>query len=170
MITANQKELASILGITTRRIRQLRDQGLFEYVEDSKKYNLPKCVQEYINFKTKEEMGNGTSLIYEREKAEHEKIKKETAKLKLKLLKKELHETSYIESFLSDMLLNFKKVLLAIPSKLAVQVQGEKDLARIKQLLTNEMMQALDELAEFDPDEVSVEDLLDDEEEEDYDE
>ena len=50
----NQKQLANVLGISDRRVRQLRDkEGIFLYDSDieGKKYNLEKCVQEYINYK-----------------------------------------------------------------------------------------------------------------------
>lgn len=51
----NQKELANILGITTRRVRQLRDEEkIFKYSDESgsKKYDLKKRVQNYIQFKS----------------------------------------------------------------------------------------------------------------------
>lgn len=60
----NQKQLANVLGITDRRIRQLRDEeGIFLYDNDieGKKYNLEKCVQEYIEYKVKR--GNHTRDI-----------------------------------------------------------------------------------------------------------
>ena len=50
----NQKQLANALGITDRRVRQLRDEeGIFSYDIDieGKKYDLEKCVQEYIDYK-----------------------------------------------------------------------------------------------------------------------
>ena len=166
MMLVNQKELANVLGITTRRVRQIREEGLFEYAENSKKYNLAKCVQEYIDFKTKKEIGTGTSIIYDREHAEHEKVKKETAKIKLRMLKRELHESSDVENFLSDMLINFKNRLLSIPSKLAVQLQGEGDINRIKRILNDEMLQTLDTLSEYSLDDVGDAVMMDEEEDE----
>ena len=73
----NQKQLAALLGISSRQVRNLKEQGLFEFVTDSRKYNAEKCVQEYIDFKIKAEVGNGTNLQKEKEQAEHEKYKKE---------------------------------------------------------------------------------------------
>ena len=58
----NQKQLAALLGISSRQVRNLKEQGLFEFVTDSRKYNAEKCVQEYIDFKIKAEVGNGTNL------------------------------------------------------------------------------------------------------------
>lgn len=156
-MNVNQKQLANILGITDRRVRQLREEGFFSFAEGGKKYNLEKCVQEYIEYKIKTETNRGTSIDVEKEKAEHEQIKKNISKLKLRKLKKELHEASDVELFLSEMLVNFKNRLLSIPNKVAVQVLGEQDINRIISLLNKEMIETLEELSEYDPDKVNQE-------------
>lgn len=156
-MNVNQKQLANILGITDRRVRQLREEGFFSFAESGKKYNLEKCVQEYIEYKIKTETDRGTSIDVEKEKAEHESIKKNISKLKLRKLKKELHEASNVEMFLNEMLINFRNRLLSIPSKVAVQVLGEQDINRIISLLNKEMIETLEELSEYDPDKVNNE-------------
>ncbi|WP_321834058.1 DNA-packaging protein [Clostridium butyricum] len=167
-MNVNQKELASILGITSRRVRQLREEGFFSFVENGKKYSLERCVQEYIEYKVKAETNMGTSIDVEKEKAEHEQIKKNISKLKLRKLKKELHEASDVELFLSEMLINFRNRLLSIPSKVAVQVLGEQDINRIIEILQNEMNETLEELSEYNPEKVNRNENYD--YEEDYDE
>ena len=54
----NQKQLAALLGISSRQVRNLKEQGLFEFVTDSRKYNAEKCVQEYIDFKSRQNTKN----------------------------------------------------------------------------------------------------------------
>ena len=93
----NQKELAAILGITDRRVRQLKNEfGLFSKGLSSEKkqknYVLEKCVPEYINYKLEAEVQQGTGYNKEKEQAEHEQIKKKISILKLRKLKRELHE------------------------------------------------------------------------------
>ncbi|WP_270501577.1 DNA-packaging protein [Clostridium butyricum] len=166
-MNVNQKELATILGITSRRVRQLREEGFFSFAENGKKYSLEKCVQEYIEYKVKAETNSGTSIDVEREKAEHEQIKKNISKLKLRKLKKELHEASDVELFLSEMLINFRNRLLSIPSKVAVQILGEEDVNRIIEILQKEMYETLDELSEYNPDEINREKNYDYEDDED---
>lgn len=153
----NQKELSNVLGITSRRVRQLREEGFFSFAEGGKKYSLEKCVQEYIEYKVRTETKSGTSIDVEREKAEHEQIKKNISKLKLRKLKKELHEAADVELFLGEMLINFRNRLLSIPSKLAVQVVGETDVNKVIELLQKEMYETLDELSEYDPDKINRE-------------
>ncbi|MBZ9691615.1 DNA-packaging protein [Clostridium sp. M14] len=156
-MNVNQKELANILGITSRRVRQLREEGFFSFAENGKKYSLEKCVQEYIEYKVKAETNTGTSIDREKEQAEHEQIKKNISKLKLRKLKKELHEASDVELFLSEMLINFRNRVLSIPSKVAVQILGEEDINRIIEILQKEMYETLEELSEYNPDKINRE-------------
>lgn len=154
----NQKEAAALLGISTRQFRNLRDQGLFEFIKGSKKYNAAAVVQEYIAFKIKKETGRGQSINLEAEKAEHERYKKEMSKLKLRKMRKEVHLAADVEAFLSEMLVNFRGHLLSIPGKVAPLILGETDINIIIESLTAQMLEALDELAEYDPDAINGDD------------
>ncbi len=172
----NQKELAEALGLSARRVRELtREYGLFESGRAGdgtrKKYILSRCVKEYIDYKVEAEAPGGTNLIKEKEQAEHEQIKKKISILKLRKLKRELHEAEDVENFLTDMLIDFKNYLTAIPAKVAPLVQGEDDVNQIVSILEKEIYAALDELSEYDPlaidhekTIVDYEDLEDDEE------
>lgn len=152
----NQKELAAILGITDRRVRQLREEfGLFEKSltqgKKTKNYCLEKCVPEYINYKLEAEAQQGTTFVKEKEQAEHEQIKKKISILKLRRLKRELHEADDVEEFLTDMLIKFKNRLLSIPQKVAPLVMSEDDINAVIGTLEKEIFEALDELSEYDP-------------------
>lgn len=164
----NQKELSQILGITARHIRNLKEEGLFETEKDSKKYSLKKCVQEYINYKINAEMGKGTFLEKEKIQAKHEEIKMQISILKLRKIKKEVHEAKYVEDFLIDMLTNFKNRLLSLPTKLAMQIVGEQDINIIVDILNKSLNEILQELSEYNPQDIGseVEDLEDEQEEE----
>lgn len=152
----NQKELAAILGITDRRVRQLKNEfGLFvrgmTAEKKTKNYCLEKCVPEYINYKLEAEVQQGTSYNKEKEQAEHEQIKKKISILKLRKLKRELHEADDVEEFLTDMLVNFKSRLLSVPQKVAPLIVSEDDVNVILDILEREIFQALEELSEYDP-------------------
>lgn len=152
----NQKELAAILGVTDRRIRQLRDEfGLFERGrtegKKTKNYCLEKCVPEYINFKLEAEVKQGTTVIREKEQAEHEQIKKKISVLKLRKLRRELHEADDVEEFLTNMLIEFRKRILAVPQKVAPLIVSEDDTNVIIDVLEKEMFSTLEALSEYDP-------------------
>lgn len=150
----NQKELAQCLGISTRQVRSLKQEGMFRPVNGNRGYVLETCVQEYINFKVNAEMGRGASLSIDRIKAEHEAVKKDISALKLRKLRRELHEAADVEAFLSDMLAHFKGRLLSLPSKLAMQVAGETDINVLIRILSRGMREALEELSGYDPDSI----------------
>lgn len=152
----NQKQLSAILGVTDRRIRQLINEfGLFQSYEHGgkreKRYDLGKCVQEFIQYQVDAEMNRGASLNKEQVSTEHEEIKKKISMLKLKRLRRQLHAAADVEEFLTDMLVNFRDRLLSIPQKAAPILAAEDDVNKILSLLEGEVCEALDELSEYDP-------------------
>lgn len=151
MIWINQKELATILGITARRIRQLKDDGLFVRDPKTKKYNLPKSVQEWIRYKVEAETATSATVNYETERAQHEEIKKKIAALRLRRYKGEIHEAADIEAVMSDMLVRFRGKLLAMPTKLAPMLVGVLDPNEIVDIIKAEVYEALTELSGYDP-------------------
>lgn len=153
----NQKQLAEILGITARQVRNLKDQGLFEFIPGTKKYNAARCVQEYIAQKIKAETHKGTTIVKETEQAEHERLKKEITKIKLRKMRLEVHEAADVERYWSDMLQHFRNYMLSIPSKTAPKLIDEPDINIIIHELTTEILAALDTLAEYDPDAINGE-------------
>ena len=91
-------------------------------------------------------------------------MKKQISLLKLRKLRRELHEAADVEAFMSDMLIRFKNRLLSVPAKLAKQVAGEEDINQIIQIIKKELLSALEELSEYDPDEIDGQQTLEGEE------
>lgn len=165
----NQKQLSQCLGISTRRIRQLREEGVFQR-KDGKAtgYNLERCVQEYIDYKVNAEIGRSASISKEEVQAQHEEVKKQISLLRLRKMRRELHEAADVEGFLSDMLLKFRNRMLAVSPRVAMKAVGETDLSRLTEVIQKEMLATLEELSEYDPDEIDgvvIQDYEDDEEE-----
>ena len=122
--------------------------------QEGKGYSLEKSIQEYIEYKVNAETGRRASISKEEVQAEHEEVKKQISLLKLRRLRRELHEASDVEAFLTDMLLRFKNRLLSVPSRLAMQIAGESDINEIIQIIKKELGAVLEELSEYDPDEI----------------
>lgn len=171
-MVVNQKELAQCLGISTRQVRNLKQEGMFQQAAGTRGYFLEKCIQEYIDFKINAELGRSASISKEKIQAEHEEVKRQISVLKLRKLRRELHEAADVEAFLSDMLIQFKNRLLSLPTKMAMEIAGETDVNRIIETLTKDIFEALDELSEYDPDEIdgqkagTYDEMYEDEEEE----
>ena len=152
----NQKVLASILGLSDRRIRQLiKDFGLFSAFEAGgkrqKRYNLEKCIQEYIEYKVSEETGKGASKGKEEAQTKHEEIKIQISSLKLRRLKRELHAADDVEEFLTEMLVAFRARLSVIPQKVGPLAAVEDDENKVIELLEREVYETLETLSEYDP-------------------
>ncbi len=150
----NQKQLAQCLGISTRRIRQLSEEGVFKRKDGKSGYHLESCIQEYINYKVNAEMGRSACISKEVVQAQHEEVKKQISILKLRKLRRELHEAVDVENFLADMLLKFRNRMLAVSPRVAMKAVGETDLSRLTEIIQNEMLATLEELSEYDPDEI----------------
>lgn len=164
VMVVNQKQLAECLGLSSRRVRGLREEGLFKLTQEGRGYNLEKSIQEYIEYKVNAETGRRASISKEEVQAQHEEVKKQISLLKLRRLRRELHEAADVEAFLSDMLIRFKNRLLSVPAKLAMQVAGEEDINQIIQIIKKELLSALEELSEYDPDEIDGQQTLEGEE------
>ena len=170
-MVVNQKQLAECLGLSSRRVRSLREEGLFKLTQEGKGYSLEKSIQEYIEYKVNAETGRRASISKEEVQAQHEEVKKQSSILKLRKLRRELHEASDVEAFLSDMLIRFKNRLLSVPAKLAMQVAGETDMNQIILTIKRELTAVLEELSEYEPDEIDgQQELSEDELEEEEDE
>ena len=169
----SQKQLSQCLGISTRRIRQLREEGVFQRKDGrATGYNLERCVQEYIDYKVNAEMGRSASISKEEVQAQHEEVKKQISLLKLRKMRRELHEAADVVSFLSDMLLKFRNRMLAVSPRVAMKAVGETDLSRLTEIIQKEMLFTLEDLSEYDPDEIDgtqegLYDIEDEEERED---
>ena len=171
----NQKQLAECLGISSRRIRQLKEEGMFKLTQEGKGYSLEKSIQEYIEYKINAETGRRSSISKEEVQAQHEEVKKQISILKLRKLRRELHEAADVERFLTGMLLHFKNRLLSVPPKLAMQVSGEQDINEVIRIIKTELTHVLEELSGYDPDEIDGQaggtgEILEGEEEDDADE
>ena len=163
-LEVNQKELAKILGLTDRHIRRLRDEyGLFQKKTGKRTYTLESCVPEYIDYKLEEAGKAGNAFNREKQLAEHEEIKKKISILKLRKLKRQLHEAVDVEEFLTDMLISFRSTLLSIPQKVTPMLVGEDDSNVILEILEREVFETLKTLSEYNPMKIDKEeDLFDD--------
>lgn len=74
--------------------------------------------------------------------------------LKLRKLRRETHEASDVEAYLTSMLTAFKNRLETLPAKAAMQVVGMKDINEIIKVLKTCVNESLNELSEYDPDEI----------------
>ena len=130
------KVIADWLGLTERRVRQLRDEGIIEEQAPGL------TTRRYISY-----LRSG-SLADER--AGLTRAKREAAEMENALRRGELHRTEEIETGIKTMLLNIRGRFLSLPAKLspALAAMGG-DQASIFDELKHAIDETLEELRDF---------------------
>ena len=141
--------VARRLDMTERNVRLLRDKGvLTEYKPGH--YDLHTATVQYINFLRQKNPEAEDKVDYNTERAKLVRAKRESQELELRVRKNELHMTEDIEKALTDMLVNFRTKLMAIPAKLSPIMAKKKDQTEIFKLMKAAIDETLEELADFD--------------------
>lgn len=161
--------LGDLIGVTERRIRQLAEEGVLSRVSKGR-YALHGSVKGYIvhlktnrDLKEKEPEGD---MDWDKEKAIHERVKREMAEMKLAQMRGELHRSTDVEQVMNDMLASFRTKILAMPSKLAPLLLARDDVNQIRSFVEKECTEALEELARYDPEKFYSGDYIDPEDDE----
>ncbi len=135
--------------MTERNVRLLRDKGVLAECKPGL-YDLKTVTVQYINFLRQKNPEAEDRVDYNTERAKLMRAKRESEELELQLRKNELHTTEDIEKALTDMLVNFRTKLMAIPAKLSPIMAKKKDQTEIFKLMKTAIDETLEELADFD--------------------
>lgn len=143
------KQLSELLNITDRRIQQLTKEGVIVKAARGK-YKVMESVAGFIRY-LQDKNGDNDELDYNTEHALLERAKRQKAELQLAVMKGEVHRSKDVELVMNDMVASFRARILAIPTKLAPQLESIRELTKIRDVMTREMIEALTELSEYDP-------------------
>lgn len=148
----SSKIVAKVLGISSRRVQQLTEDGIFEK-EKRGQYNIAKTVQAFVAYKTGESKLEKKAREggYDAERTLLTRTKRMIEENKLKIMNGELHRSNTVKAVMNRMLNNFKSKLQALPLKAAPKVLGETNLLAIQDALLDEVNECLTELSEYDP-------------------
>lgn len=137
------KTVATWLGLTDRRVRQLRDEGILPEAKPGL-WDLRPTVSRYITYLRK----GSDDLNAERTKLTAEKRK--AAERENRIQDGEVHRTEDIERALKGLLLNIRGRILSIPAKLAPKLAtmgGQQAL--IFDTMQATINEALEELSDY---------------------
>lgn len=153
-ITVSAAVLGDLFGVTDRRIRQMAEEGIVVRAAKGR-YKLVDSIKNYLLTLKLAADGVAVELVdgvinFDEEKALHERVKRHISELKLQIMKGELHKAEDVEMVMMDMLVAFKSRVMNIPSKVAPILEN-RDAAFIKDRLTKEVIEALNELKDYDP-------------------
>ncbi|GHU42236.1 hypothetical protein FACS1894111_05830 [Clostridia bacterium] len=145
------KAIARILDLTERRVRQLKEQKIIaEYKDVPGLYELTTTVHAYVNYLRKRNPESGEDIDYNTERAKLIRAKRKNEEFDLGVKEGNLHTSEDIQTVMTDMLINFKSRLMAIPSKLSPVLSKKTDKAEIHRILKDSVDEALNELSDFD--------------------
>lgn len=145
------KAIARILDISERRVRQLKAENIIqEYKRMAGMYDLIPTIHNYINYLRKRNPESAENIDYNTERAKLVKAKRLNEEYDLRVKEGDLHTSADIENVMTDMLINFKSRLMAIPAKLSPALSKKSDKAEISKILKDAVDEALNELSDFD--------------------
>lgn len=148
-------ELASILGVTARRIQQMAQDGTIIPMRRGY-FQLGDAVQRYINFLSKPQLSQEDEKI-ERTKrvaeATLKSSKSKMAKMEIDELEGKLHRAEDVEAFTEDLIYTMRGALLALPGRLSVDVAAVDTPAEAAEVIRKEVHIVMRELANhhYDP-------------------
>ena len=148
------QELSNIIGISTRHINRLDDEGVFAKV-DRGQYRLCDSIQTYIKKYVRPNSEEDNETSYSKEKAFLTKAQREKAEIELAELREEIYRSAYIVPIFQELLLGVRNRLLAIPQRCAPQVMAADELIDIQEIIKREIYDALTELAAWKPESLS---------------
>ena len=141
MTLYTSKVVAQWLGLTERRIRQLRDEGVIDERAPGL-YDLKETTRKYIAFL------RGGSLADER--ARLTRAKREAVEMENGMKREDLHRTEDIEKGIATMILNIRGRLLVLPKKLAPALAAmDGDQGAIFDALEQAIREALEGLTDL---------------------
>lgn len=154
-ITVNSAALEKIIGVSDRRIRQLAEENIIIRAAKGR-YKLMDSITNYIlTLKVQMEANNAESvdgeIDLEEEKAIHERVKRHISELKLQTMRGELHKSEDVERVMMDMLASVRAKLLSMPTKLAPILVSRSEIDFVRNTISREVMEALNELKDYNP-------------------
>nr|WP_278429990.1 hypothetical protein [Brevibacillus laterosporus] len=142
------KQLSEIFDLSARRVQQLAEEGIFVR-EKRGKYRAIESMRNYIRFLQNNNSDSESDVDYYEEKALHERAKREKAEIEVALLKGHMHKAEDVAAVMNDMVASCRAKLLSLPTKLAPSLLGKDDVSHVRELISKEIREALDELSNY---------------------
>lgn len=154
--------IAKLFGVSTRRVEQLKAEGIIKGQGKPTKYDLLPTIQSYIRYLSDKANGREKKekdAQLETDKLDAEKriksAKAEMVELELKELRGQLHRAEDVEAIVTGHVMFLRSMLMALPGKVAVDMAAIKTAPEAAERMKNEVYDILDRLSGFryDPDE-----------------
>lgn len=142
------EDFARALGITVRRLQQLRAEGALvtQQSEFGQRYHLVKSLFALVKFyMTRQDLASEKERAI---RADADYKEKRAALIQIELDKRngEVHEGRHVRELINGMILDVRAGVLAIPGRIAVDLMrcsSEAEAARVVQLAINDFLRSL---------------------------
>ena len=151
----NSTEVASLTGLTIRRIQQLTQDGTIP-TEGKGVYNLSQAVQAYIRFMTSENLTPEEKKIETRRREAETLLKESKARIahaQAEEIDGKMHRSEDVQAFVSDLVFFVKQELLSLPGRVATDVAISSSAEECSAIIRSVVREVSLELShyEYDP-------------------
>ena len=143
-------ELACVLGITGRNIRQLVEDGQLEKVDG--RFILSDSVQRYVAFKSKRDKDDEEKRLEKTRLTADVTMKAskaQIAKMEADELRGKMHRSEDVAAMTEDLIYTIRGSLMALPGRLAVDVATVTTPAEAAEIIRKEVHALMRELANY---------------------
>ena len=144
-------ELACVLGITGRRIRQLAEDGDLDKAGQGR-FNLCESVQRYIRLQSTSSLSEEDIKLEKTKKTADVTLKASKAriaKMEADELQGKMHRAEDVAAMTEDLVFTIRSSLNAMPGRLAVDVAAVSSPAEAAEVIRREVHKVMRELAGY---------------------
>lgn len=144
-------ELACVLGVTGRYIRQLAEDGVLEKVKQGR-FLLCDSVQKYNAFTAKDDLNDEDLKLEKARRAAEVTLKAskaKIAKLEAAELEGKMHRSEDVAAMTEDLIYVIRGAMLALLGRLAVEVTAAQTAAEASEVIRREVFAAMKELSRY---------------------
>ena len=144
-------ELATVLGVTARRVQQMAQDGTIIPARRGY-FQLGDAVQRYINFLSKPHVSEAEQKLETARKQSEAQLKlskAQLAKMEVEELKGRLHRAEDVEAFTEDLIYTIRSALLSLPGRLSVDVAATSSPAEASECIRKEVHAIMRELSNY---------------------
>ncbi|MCC8156345.1 MAG: hypothetical protein LIO54_03600 [Oscillospiraceae bacterium] len=156
----SESEVACVLGVTGRRVRQMVEDGVLEKVGRGK-YNLTDCVKRYVAAReSAKEPPDELDVKYKRARAKREAARADIAKMEADELDGKLHRSEDVAAMTADLLYTVRGAISALPGRLALNMVGLTSAAEASAIIRRETDDVLTGLSQYEYDPAKYEERV----------
>ncbi len=143
--------IAKLFNLTERRVQQLAKEGVIPKPEKGK-YDLVSCVRGYIAYLQERAFGKTMAVgDTHQERARLLKLQADKTELEVDTMKGKLIPVEETEELWATLLATFRTRMMAMPTRAAHLISHLKEFYAIEHTLRDLVIDALTELARYDP-------------------